>query len=494
MEFQLITSNPINYATDCIIVGVLNNRVLSPTAALLDKTSQQHISKILKTGNFTGKLGQSLLLYHIPNINAKRVLLMGCGDKDNINNASYRKVVEKSIKLLNEEGSKNTLCCLTELLPKSYWAVRCAVESAEQAIYSFNHYKTNITEATANQLMLLYFNIAITDLPEAKRGLQEGKAIAAAVSYAKNLDNQPGNICTPSYLAQQATLLSKSSKALKTTIIDEKQMHQLKMGGILSVSQGSDQPAKLITVEYKGTHKSTHPIVLIGKGITFDSGGLSLKPAAAMDEMKYDMCGAAAILGVIKAAAELHLPLNIVVIIAAAENLINGAALKPGDIITTHSGQTVEILNTDAEGRLILCDALSYCQRFQPEIVIDAATLTGSIVAALGMHAAGLFSNDTALSQDLLKASEESGDRVWQMPLWDEYQEEIASNFADMANIGSSRYAGSIVAACYLSRFVKQLRWAHLDIAGVAHKGEKTKGATGRPVPLLLQYLLNRCP
>lgn len=491
MKFQLTTTDPTTYDTDCIIVGIYEDRRFAPTTALLDKTSQHYINDVLKTSNFTGKLTQHLMLYRIPHIQAKSVLLIGCGVAANFNAAIYRKIVATSIKLVNEAGNKKVLCCLMELLAKnSYGAVRYAIEMTEQATYQFAIYKTTCTPPP-HELKSVALAVTKADIAAAKRGLTDGLAIAAALTYAKDLDNQPGNICTPSYLAQQAQLLSKNYKNLKTHILDEQQLQKLKMGGILAVSQGSDQAAKLITVEYQGAAKKVAPIVLVGKGITFDSGGLSIKPAAAMDEMKYDMCGAAAILGVIKGAAELQLPLNLVAVIASSENLVSGKALKPGDIITTYSGQTVEVLNTDAEGRLVLCDALSYCQRYNPQIVIDVATLTGSIVLALGSQAAGLFSNDTALSQALLAAGETSDDRIWPMPLWEEYGEALESHFADMANIGATRYAGSIIAANFLARFTQTFRWAHLDIAGVAYKSGSEKAATGRPVTLLLQYLLD---
>jgi leucyl aminopeptidase len=490
MKFHITTSNPISYATDCLIVCIYARRQLAHTAALLDTSSQYFISKTIKTKNFSGDLCQNVLFYNIPNIKAKSVLLIGCGEAAKFEAASYRKVVEKSIKLLNDAGIDNALCCLPELLTEDYLAIRYAVETASQAVYRFDVYKT-VDKPPPYQLKTLGLHVTPAELAAAKRGLRDGQVIANALTYTKDLENQPANVCTPSYLAQQAKALSKKYKAVNTQILDEKHMQQLGMGGILAVSQGSDQAAKLITVEYRGAPKTDAPIALVGKGITFDSGGLSLKAAPAMDEMKYDMCGAACLLGVIKAIAELKLPLNVVATIATTENLINGSALKPGDIITTYSGQTVEVLNTDAEGRLILADAITYCQHVKPQIIIDVATLTGSIVMALGFEAAGLFSNDATLSQELLAAGEASGDRAWLMPLWEEYQEQMQSNFADMANIGHSRYAGCIIAACFLSRFIKKQRWAHLDIAGVAYKCGKEKAATGRPLLLLLQYCLN---
>jgi leucyl aminopeptidase len=301
----------------------------------------------------------------------------------------------------------------------------------------------------------------------------------------------PGNICTPSYLAEQARALGKTYKNLNLEILEEADMEKLGMGALLSVARGSRQAAKLICMEYKGGEDSQKPIVFVGKGVTFDSGGISLKPGAAMDEMKFDMCGASSVFGAMSAIAELQLAINVVGIVPATENLPDGLATKPGDIVTSMSGTTIEILNTDAEGRLILCDALTYAKKYDPEVVIDIATLTGACVVALGSHPAGLLGNHSPLINDLLSAGKISGDRCWELPLWDDYQEQLDSNFADIANIGGKE-AGTITAACFLSRFTKKYRWAHLDIAGVAWKSGKEKGATGRPVPLLMQYVFDR--
>jgi leucyl aminopeptidase len=314
--------------------------------------------------------------------------------------------------------------------------------------------------------------------------------VADGISLARDLGNLAPNICTPTYLAEQAMDMAKTYK-LKVTVLEQKDMENLGMGALLAVARGSRQPPKLIALEYWGGAKKGKPIVLVGKGVTFDTGGISLKPAAEMDEMKYDMCGAASVLGTIHAVAKMGLPVNVVGIIPATENMPGGNATKPGDVVTSMSGQTIEILNTDAEGRLILCDALAYIERYEPEAVIDIATLTGACVIALGHVASGLLSNDDELARELLDASERAVDRAWRLPLFDEYQEQLKSNFADMANIGG-RAAGTITAACFLSRFTKKYRWAHLDIAGTAWKSGKEKGATGRPVPLLTQFLISR--
>lgn len=318
-----------------------------------------------------------------------------------------------------------------------------------------------------------------------------GAAIAKGTSLCRDLGNFPGNVCTPSYLAKEAKRLARGNKQLSCKILEEKDMKALGMGSLLSVSAGSDEPAKLIQLEYKGAAKSQKPTVLVGKGITFDTGGISLKPGAGMDEMKFDMCGAASVLGTMQTLIELALPINVVAIVAASENMPNGHATKPGDIVTSMAGLTIEVLNTDAEGRLVLCDALTYAERFKPRAVIDVATLTGACVIALGKHATGLYSNNDALAAELINAGNTAGDKAWQMPLWDEYQQQLNSNFADIANIGG-REAGSVTAACFLSRFTKKYDWAHLDIAGTAWLSGGQKGATGRPVSLLVQYLINQ--
>jgi leucyl aminopeptidase len=321
--------------------------------------------------------------------------------------------------------------------------------------------------------------------------VRQGQVVAKAVALAKDLGNLPGNICTPSYLAEEARKLAQGNAKLSAKILTEKEMTALKMGSLLSVARGSRQPPRLIVLSYHGGKRADKPVVLVGKGITFDSGGISIKPAATMDEMKFDMCGAASVLAAVNAAAEMALPLNVIAVVPSCENLPDGNANKPGDIVTSMSGQTIEILNTDAEGRLILCDALTYSERFKPRAVIDVATLTGACVVALGKQASGLFGNSEDLVQEILRAGTQSGDRAWQLPLWEEYQEQLKSNFADMANVGN-RDGGAITAACFLSRFTKNFPWAHLDIAGTAWLSGGSKGATGRPVPLLTQYLIDQ--
>jgi leucyl aminopeptidase len=371
------------------------------------------------------------------------------------------------------------------------WKLHQAVITLEDSFYTFEQTKSQKKQSRpAFEKMSL-----MVPEQESKSALRQaliaGEAISAGMSFAKDLGNLPGNICTPSYLAEQAKTIKKGNSKIELKVLDEPDMEKQGMGALLSVSRGSDQPAKLIILEYQGGAKETKPIVLVGKGITFDTGGISIKPSPAMDEMKFDMCGAASVLGVILACARMELAVNLVGIVASAENMPGGRASRPGDIVTSLSGQTIEILNTDAEGRLVLCDALTYAERFEPTAVIDIATLTGACIIALGHHPSGLMSNHEPLAKELLAAGLSSGDRVWELPLWEEYQEELDSNFADMANVGS-RSAGSITAACFLSRFTKKYHWAHLDIAGTAARSGKEKGATGRPVPLLCQYLMDR--
>jgi leucyl aminopeptidase len=361
---------------------------------------------------------------------------------------------------------------------------------AAESIYRFDRLKSKAEGTKPHLRKVMLGAISRTELAASEEALQQGLAIAEGMNLVKDLGNLAPNICTPAYLAEQAVAMARAHK-LKATILGQKDMEKLGMGSLLAVARGSRQPAKLIALEYWGRAKKEKPIVLVGKGVTFDTGGISLKPAAEMDEMKYDMCGAASVLGTIAAIVRMRLPVNVVGIIPTTENMPGGNATKPGDVVTSMSGQTIEILNTDAEGRLILCDALTYAERYEPETVIDIATLTGACVIALGHVASGLLSNDDELVEELLYASRQAADRAWRLPLWDDYQEQLKSNFADMANIGG-RAGGTITAACFLSRFTKKYRWAHLDIAGTAWKSGKEKGATGRPVPLLTQFLIGR--
>lgn len=493
MKFT-IASGTLDKATgDCLAVGIYENNELTPSAKKLDKLSRGYLAKIIKQGEIQGKVGQTLMLHHVPGLSVERVLLVGCGKNAALSTRDYRKIIQTSIKMLNSAKMVRPTLCLTELAVVQHdnaWKIKQTVEVIHDALYQFTDYKSEKGPKVSVQQITLQVTEKTKSLDNA---IKQGMAIAAGVEFTKNLGNTPSNICNPSYLADQAKALAKKYKSIKTKVLEESDMKKLGMGAFLAVAKGSDQDAKLICMEYKGTSKKQAPIALVGKGITFDTGGLSLKPADAMVGMKYDMCGAATVLGVMKAIAELKLPLHVVGVLAAAENMPSGVATRPEDIVTTLSGQTVEIMNTDAEGRLVLCDALTYVERYKPETVIDIATLTGAVVIALGHHATGLLSNHQPLADELLTAGTESHDRAWQMPLWEEYQDQLKSPFADMSNVGG-RAAGTITAACFLSRFAKKFHWAHLDVAGTAAMmGGNDRYATGRPVPMLTQFLLRRC-
>ncbi len=493
MEFTLSSGHPENQRSACLIVAVYEDMSLSPSAARIDQAGEGWLSTLLKRGDLQGKIGQTLLLQDPAGIAAERLLLVGAGKADEIDERAWRRLTGAAVKALARTRARTATSCLGELGVKDRdpaWKTHQMALTVADALYRFERLKSE--KSPLPTLRKLSLDLAGGSRKSAQAALREAQAIASGMNLTRDLANLPANICTPGYLASQARALQKKHNAIKTTVLDEAGMKKLGMGALLSVASGSRQPAKLITLEYKGGKKGDQPVVLVGKGVTFDSGGISIKPSAAMDEMKYDMCGAASVLGTLAAVAEMALPLNVVGIIPTTENLPDGQASKPGDIVTSMSGQTIEILNTDAEGRLILCDALTYAARFKPAVIIDIATLTGACVVALGAHASGLLSNDDELAQALLTAGQESGDRAWSLPLWPEYGEQIKSPFADMANIGG-REAGTITAGCFLSRFTRDYPWAHLDIAGTAWRTGKQKGATGRPVPLLARYLLDRC-
>ena len=495
MEFKLSKSAVDKQRASCVVVGVHESRRLSPSAQVLNVASGGELVKLLRSFDMKGSTSDTLLVNDLPGISAKRVLLVGCGKSGSISVSQYRRVLTAGIQKLIDSGVKDAVLCLAELEVEDrdlYWKVRQIVESARDSAYRFDQLKSKSSAAKPPALRTIVCAIGSQrDTRRAEEAIRDGLGISDGVDLAKDLGNLPGNICTPTYLAQRARQLARDHKSVKVKVLGEAEMKRLGMGTLLSVSRGSEEPAKLITLEYHGSRAKKRPAVLIGKGVTFDSGGISIKPAAQMDEMKFDMCGAASVLGAVKMAASLALPINLVGIIGATENLPGSTASKPGDIYTSMSGQSVEILNTDAEGRLVLCDALTYASRFEPDVVVDIATLTGACVVALGAHAAGLFSNNDQLAGTLLDAGEFSGDRAWRLPLWEEYGEELKSNFADVANVGG-REGGAITAASFLSRFAGDYRWAHLDIAGVAWRGGKAKGATGRPVRLLSQFLLDR--
>ncbi len=496
MNFNAKTCAADTVRSACVVVAVSEPRRLSAAARQLDKASRGQLSALLKRGDIATGCGKTTLI-HSPqgNVQAERILVVGCGKERKLSAQHFGKIVAAAAKNLQSGSATEAVSFLTELDVADRdlaWKAQRSVEATREAVYRFDELKS---DAKPPRHPLRRLTVAVServDLGAAKGGVKHGIAVANGIELARTLGNRPGNLCTPGDLAAEARTLKKTHPALKVQVLEEPAMKKLGMGALLSVSRGSRQPAKLIVMQYSGGRKNTRPVVLVGKGVTFDSGGISIKPGAAMDEMKFDMCGAASVFGTLSAVAEMKLPVNLVGIVPATENLPDGDASKPGDVVTSMSGQTIEVLNTDAEGRLILCDALTYAGRFKPDVVVDIATLTGACVVALGHHTTGLLSNDQDLADELLEAGQNSGDRAWQLPLWDEYDEQISSNFADMANIGG-RGAGTITAGCFLGRFTKDYRWAHLDIAGVAWKSGHAKGATGRPVQLLTRFLMNRC-
>lgn len=507
IDWRASFADPATAAADCVVAGFwaadksaskaknesAGKPKLTAAAARIDRACGRQLSKFLAGGDAAGKVGDMHMLYHLRGLKgglpAARVLLLGLGAKDKFNAANCANAARVAVKLIDKHGLRTAYFCGWDDLgldPRR--AARILAEAGGDALYTFHTTKSKPPKKV--KLKRVTLHCARVNLHSVRRGLREGAAIAAAVTRARDYANLPGNICTPTFLADEAKKLAKEF-SLRAQILDEKQMQKLGMGSLLSVSRGSRQPAKLIVLQYRGAQKSAAPVALVGKGLTFDAGGISLKPAAAMDEMKYDMCGGAAVFGAVAAAAELQLKINLVGLIPCSENLPDGDANKPGDVVTAMSGTTIEILNTDAEGRLILCDALTYAKRFKPAAVVDIATLTGACVIALGDQASGLFSNCDALAEELLRAGKASGDRAWRMPVWDEYDAQLKSNFADFANIGG-RGAGAVTAACFLKQFAADFHWAHLDVAGTAWRSGANKGATGRPVPLLVEFLLNR--
>lgn len=494
MEFSVKSGSPEKQRSACIVVGVFEPRRLTAVAEQLDEISDGYISNLLRRGDLEGKAGQMLLLHHVPNVLSERVLLVGCGKERELDERQYKQIIAKTIKTLNETGSMEAVCFLTELHVKgrdTYWKVRQAVEATQDSLYTFLHLKTKKGEPR-RPLRKIVFNVPTRrELTVGERAVDHGLAISAGAKVTRDVANMPPNICNPAYLWEQAQKLATEYESVEAEVVDEAQMAELGMQAYLAVGRGSANESMMSIITHRGGPSDQAPIVLVGKGLTFDSGGISIKPGDGMDEMKYDMGGAAGVLGTMHTVAALNLPINVIGVLAGCENMPDGQAYRPGDILTTMSGQTVEVLNTDAEGRLVLCDALTYVERFEPELVIDIATLTGACIIALGHHASAVMSQHNPLAHELINASEQSSDRAWRLPLWDEYQELLDSPFADMTNLGG-RPAGSITAGCYLSRFTKKYTWAHMDIAGTAWRSGKNKGATGRPVPMLSQFLMNR--
>jgi len=492
MEFNTKFAIPEKNAVACVAAGVFESRKLSGAADALDKAAHGQIRELLRSGDMDGKMGKTRLLYRVRGVAAERVLLVGLGREKEFGEKQYRECARAALAAILETGARDACLYLAELqVPgrDAAWKARQLVLASAEVSYRFDRMKSKKAEEQSLADVAISA-VSKRDAAALERGVREGRAIAAGMTLTRDLGNLPANVCTPTYLAETSVKLAREWK-LAVEVLEQKDMEKLGMGSLLSVTKGSHQPPKFVILRYSGAGKKDRPVVLVGKGITFDTGGISIKPSADMDEMKFDMCGAASVLGTLRAAAELGLKLNVIGLIPTCENMPGGAATKPGDIVTSMSGQTIEILNTDAEGRLILADALSYAERFEPQAVVDIATLTGACIIALGHVCSGLFANEEGLAGELQAAGADSWDRVWRLPLWEDYQEQLKSNFADFANIGG-RAAGSVTAACFLSRFTRKYDWAHLDIAGTAWKSGKEKGATGRPVPLLMTFLIER--
>jgi leucyl aminopeptidase len=494
MEFKAVVDTKAREAAGCAVVGMYEGGELGVAARHLDAQIGGLIAQLHTAGDFAAKVGDTLLLAKPPGAASTRVLLAGLGPRSSFGRKQYRKALQSSAQALIKTGASDAIVYLAlEQVAdlETLYRARMVAEVFCGQIYKIPDLKTG---AKPKPLKLSSVSVAAESARSVKsvaNGLKIGAAIGSGLALSRDLANLPPNICTPTYLGQRAQGLAKEWPLIKTKLFDESGIRALKMGAFLAVTQGSAQPPQLIVCEYRGAKKESAPICLVGKGITFDSGGISLKDPPGMDEMKFDMSGAAAVLGTMRAVAELALPLNLVGIVAAAENMPSGAAVKPADIVTTMSGQTVEILNTDAEGRLVLCDAITYSHRFKPAAVIDVATLTGACIVALGNHFSGLMSNNEALAVELAAAGIRSDDRAWRLPIGEEYVDQLKSNFADLANVGG-REGGACTAASFLSKFAKDLKWAHLDIAGTAWLGGSQKGSTGRPVPLLVDFLLHR--
>jgi len=493
MEYLVKRSDITSEKTTCAIIPIFSNKRLSEEAQQLDKLYKGIVSAAVKSGDISGDIGQTFMLRPPANSSHKRILLIGCGKIKDLDILKYKKILSACANALKNTPSIDAISTLGTLeiknqTPRSL--TRMHIIITEDTFYKYDETLSK-KNAPSKLKRIKFLCKQQNQLKLIKQGIQQGKAIADGMITTKQLGNLPANICTPNYMAKTARMIKKGQGKLTVSVLGEPEMKKLGMGSLLSVSAGSAEPARLISLQYKGGTRGSKPIVLVGKGITFDTGGISLKPGAGMDEMKFDMCGAATVLGTMQAVSHMQLPLNVVGLVACAENMPGSKATKPGDVVTSMSGQTIEILNTDAEGRLVLCDALTYAKRYDPDVVIDMATLTGACLVALGQETSGLMSNSDKLSDDLLAAGQSTGDRAWRLPIWDEYQSLLDSNFADMGNIGG-RWAGTITAACFLARFTKEYKWAHLDIAGTAWYQGKNKGATGRPVPMLTEYLMRR--
>jgi leucyl aminopeptidase len=481
-------------ATDCLAVGLFEDDDPGATAKEIDAATGGLLRKLKSAGDLPVRPGETQLLLSATGLKARRLLVVGLGKRADFRQRGWRKAVTAALAACGRTRSTSLALAIEQ--PQSEAAAadyqgRAVADLTGASLYRTNDFKTGRKPAAPALRKVTLTGIAAGDKRQAQRGLEHGKAIAAGQTLLRDLGNLPGNVCTPRYLARQAQELAREHRSLKVKVLDEAEIKRLKMGCLLAVSKGSAEPPRFIVLEYRGGAKSAKPVALVGKGVTFDTGGISLKDPGAMDEMKYDMCGAGSVLATMLVTALLGLRINLVGVIAAVENMPSGRATKPGDIVTSADGKTVEILNTDAEGRLILCDALHYTRRFEPETVIDIATLTGACVVALGHHHTGVMGNDDALAQELVAAGRRASDRGWHLPLTEEYAEQLRSNFADLANV-AGRDGGALTAGAFLGRFTNGLKWAHLDIAGTAWVSGAQKGGTGRPVPMLADFLIHR--
>ena len=493
MKYSTTTSAASSRAGSCIIVGIYDRGRLGEASSDIDKASKGFIREQIKRGDLSGQLGRSRLLGSIDGVKAQRVLVVGLGKAGSFGIRQFRQATnaamsEMKLRKISDVTNYLTLESVKGVSP--YYLARFSVQTAGEIQYRFTEMKSARRKSTVT---LKRFALALAnpaDAAKVMRGAEHADAIVNGMALAKDLGNLPPNVCTPSYLGRTAQRLARENKNLQTKVLGEAEMKRLGMHSLLSVTAGTVLPAKLIVMKYKGTAKQA-PVVLVGKGVTFDAGGISLKPGLAMDEMKFDMCGAASVIATMAVVAKLKLKINLNVVVPACENLPSGTATRPGDIVKSMSGQTIEILNTDAEGRLILCDALTYSKRFKPAALIDVATLTGACVIALGHHRTAVMSNNDKLADSIVDAGDSADDRSWRLPIGEEYDRQLRSNFADFANVGS-REGGAITAACFLARFTKGMDWAHLDIAGTAWRSGARKGSTGRPVPMLSEFLLKR--
>jgi len=492
MEFGVWTKGLATLSVDCLVLGVFEDGELSGEARSVDSACSGRLKKLLERGDFAGRPGDTLLVSDLAGLSATHVLLTGLGSKKHFQRKAWRRACLAALAAIGRTRIRSCAIALDRPETKQlddYYLGRQVAELTGAALYRINDLKTGKKPAAAALRKVLAG--PVRKAAAAQQGLAHGAAVAAAQVIQRDLANLPPNVCTPIFLAEQARALAKRYASLKVKVLDEPALRREKMGCLLAVAQGSAQPPRFVVLEYQGGKKSAAPVVLVGKGVTFDSGGISLKDPPGMDEMKFDMSGAAAVIASLTLAAQLRLAINVVGLVAAVENMPDGRAVKPGDIATSAAGLTVEILNTDAEGRLILCDALHYARRFRPAAVVDIATLTGACVVALGHHHAGVMGNDEKLVQELLAAGVRADDRCWQLPLTEEYAESLKSNFADFANVGG-RDGGAITAAAFLAKFTQGLKWAHLDVAGIAYQSGAQKGSTGRPTPLLADFLIQR--